>query len=183
MDPILRSLYYNYHHLIHYWSYVIQTCFAYRYSLSVSSNAQGAKVYRDGQDTGQFTPALLQGLKPNIDYMIKVSAKGYDPEEDKVVYSPEFIAKSKEANKELALRFFLKRAKGALRAKSTPSGATVYLGNEYLGKTPFYKRSVERSEGGVQLKFRKSGCETKTVILNWGNDLEIPDLPFKVQIR
>ncbi len=138
------------------------------YTLSVSSNAQGAKVYRDGQDTGQFTPALLQGLKPGVEYLIKLDSRGYEAKDQRVVYSPESLIK----NKEQSLRLFLKRSKGTLKVKSIPSDASVYMNNSYLGKTPIYKRNVIRSESGIEIKFRKDGCESKTVILNWGDDLE-----------
>ena len=91
-----------------------------------------------------------------------------ESEEKKIIHKAESINNKGEKT----LRLFLKRAKGSLRVKSLPPNAAVYLGNEYLGKTPFYKRNVKRSEGGVQLKFRKDGCDSKTVILNWGDDLE-----------
>ena len=139
-----------------------------RYALSVSANAQGAKVYRDGQDTGQFTPALLQGLKPGLQYLIKVKAQGYEAIEKPVMFTSEAIATQSEQD----LRLFLKRAKGTLRINSTPSGASVYMNNDYLGKTPIFKRSIERSESGVELKFRRKGCDAKTVILTWGDDLK-----------
>ena len=139
-----------------------------RYALSVSANAQGAKVYRDGQDTGQFTPALLQGLKPGLQYLIKVKALGYEAIEKPVMFTSEAIATQNEQS----LRLFLKRAKGTLRINSTPSGASVYINNDYLGKTPIFKRNIERSEGGIELKFRRKGCDAKTVILTWGDDLK-----------
>jgi serine/threonine protein kinase len=139
-----------------------------QYVLSVSANAQGAKVYRDGQDTGQYTPALLQGLKPGVEYMIKISATGYESMEQSVSFDVDRISKQREQS----LRLFLKRATGTLRVKSTPSDASVYMNNEYLGKTPLYKRSIERAEGGVEIKFRREGCDPKTVILTWGDDLD-----------
>lgn len=139
-----------------------------QYVLSVSANAQGAKVYRDGQDTGQYTPALLQGLKPSVEYKIKISATGYESMEQSVSFDVDRISKQREQS----LRLFLKRATGTLRVKSTPSDASVYMNNEYLGKTPLYKRSIERAEGGVEIKFRREGCDPKTVILTWGDDLD-----------
>ena len=146
-----------------------------QYALSVSANAQGAKVYRDGQDTGQFTPALLQGLKPNIQYLIKVKAQGYEVIEKPVMFSSEALLNQTEQS----LRLFLTRAKGSLRINSTPSGASVYMDNNYLGKTPIFKRNVERAEGGVELKFRREGCDAKTVILTWGDDLKsVIDTPL-----
>ena len=146
------------------------------YSLSVSANAQGAKVYRDGQDTGQFTPALLQGLKPNVEYMIKVEATGYEAKTRSVKYSGEQLLKKKEP----LVRFLMKRAKGTLRVKSSPSGVSVYLKGSYLGKTPIYKRNMDREVGGVELKFRKDGCDPKDLILQWGEDLEsVVDVSLK----
>ena len=88
-------------------------------------------MYRDGQDTGQFTPALLQGLKPNIEYLIKVDASGYEPKTRPIKYSAEQLVKQKEQS----LRLFMKRAKGTLRVKSDPPGASVYLKGAYLGKS------------------------------------------------
>ena len=139
-----------------------------QYTLSVSANAQGAKVYRDGQDTGQFTPALLQGLKPGLQYLIKVKAQGYEAIEKPVIFTSEAITNQNEQS----LRLFLKRAKGTLRINSTPSGASVYMNNDYLGKTPIFKRNIVRAEGGVELKFRHQDCDSKTVILTWGDDLK-----------
>ena len=140
-----------------------------RYLLSVSANATGARVYLDGQDTGLRTPALLQGLKPNVEYLIKLNAQGYETQE-----SP-FIAREDRLIKEggtLEMRMFLEAAKGTLHVFSKPSNAAVFMGDQYLGRTPLHKPNLKRDQGDIRLRFNRKGCRTTSKIFSWGDRIE-----------
>ena len=139
------------------------------YKLSVSSpNASRARIYLDGQDTGQRTPALLQGLKPDVEYLVKLSAPGYEAQERRVqVKGAELIERSEQS-----LRVFLKRARGSIKIVSNPSGASVTMGDRYLGQTPIKRRNIKRSEEDIRITFTHPKCRPLSRIFSWGDEVE-----------
>jgi hypothetical protein len=138
------------------------------FKLSVSSpNATRARIYLDGQDTGQKAPALLQGLKPDVEYLIKLSAPGYESQERRVqIKGTDLLERSEQS-----LRVFLKRARGSLKITSTPNGASVTMGDRYLGKTPIKRRNLKRTEGDIRITFTHPKCRPLSLIFSWGNDV------------
>ena len=138
------------------------------FKLSVSSpNASRARIYLDGQDTGQRAPALLQGLKPDVEYLAKLSAPGYESQERRVqVKGTDLLERSEQS-----LRIFLKRARGTLKITSTPNGASVTMGDRYLGKTPIKRRNLKRTEGDIRITFTHPKCRSMSLIFSWGNDV------------
>lgn len=142
------------------------------FTLRVTSpNAKGARVYLDGGDTGQRTPALLQNLlKPDIEYLIKLKAAGYEAQERKVLITSQQLAERPE--QEQLLRVSLPRAKGTLRVTSTPSGATVMMGDQYLGKTPITRSGLTRSEESVRVIFQHPKCKRMSRVFSWRDEVE-----------
>ncbi len=148
-------------------------------SLSVDSNPAGAAIYKDGQNTGQSTPATLQDLAPGKRVNITLKKKGYEEWKRTITV---------ERNKANALNATLKSVEeepvvsrppvetptperpspedagksGTLSVSSSPSGAEVYVNSEFKGKTPL-KTPVPA--GSIKVVVSKEGLlkQTQTV--------------------
>ena len=141
-----------------------------QFDLSVSATPTRARIFQDGQDTGRSTPAILNNLKPDREYLLELRAPGYKTQEKRFKLTTQELSERTDANP--SVRLFLKRAKGNLYVTSTPSGATVYAGDRELGRTPVRKRGLKKSAAGLRLTLRRVGCKTERLILEWTNDPE-----------
>ena len=139
-----------------------------QYQLSVSGLPPGARIYLDGQDTGMKTPALLQGLKPDVEYLIKLTAAGYESKEQTFVARGEELVKKPNPD----ARIFLNPAKGQIRINSVPPNATVRMGGEIIGKTPLIRKGVTRAPGDIRIDFLLKGCKPETRSFAWGDRVE-----------
>jgi hypothetical protein len=114
------------------------------------------------------TPGLLQGLRPDVKYEIKLTASGYESKEQS------FIARGEELVKKpnQAIRVFLTPAKGQIRINSIPPNATVRMGGKIIGKTPLIRKEITRSPGDIRIDFLLSGCKPETRSFSWGDRVE-----------
>ena len=96
-----------------------------RGKLSLASNPTGASVFLNGVDIGT-TPILELELEVG-EYGLEVSAEGYEN------WTLDIII---EANRTTEARADLIEIESGLSVTSIPSGASVYLGDDYLGTTP-----------------------------------------------
>jgi len=107
----------------------------------VSTNAVGAQILLDGQDTGVRTPAMLKGISPG---------------EHHVVARTECARASATVNVRQDLieraELQLQVGDGALMVSSEPEGATVYLDGEQVGTTPYVAKAVPCDSHRIELR-------------------------------
>lgn len=90
----------------------------------VTSEPTGAKIFIDGSDTGQVTPALISNLEITKTYAIRVEKEGFDPSEKALrITSPE----------EISIPFPLVLASGVLNVISDPAGAAISIDGKLTG--------------------------------------------------
>ncbi len=94
--------------------------------LEITSVPSGARVHVDGQEQVGFTPMRITGLEAGRIYALRVVAPGYLPWEATYQTTPGAV-------QHIAV---LQPITGELQVVSTPQGATVYLDNTAIGKTP-----------------------------------------------
>ncbi|MFT3921729.1 MAG: PEGA domain-containing protein [Myxococcales bacterium] len=94
--------------------------------LEVVSVPQGARVRVDGAVQTGFTPLRITGLEEGRHYALRVELPGYLPWEASYQATPGAV-------QHIAV---LQPITGELHVLSTPQGATVYLDDAVIGKTP-----------------------------------------------
>jgi hypothetical protein len=94
--------------------------------LEVVSVPQGARVRVDGAEQTGFTPLRITGLEDGRHYSLRVELPGYLPWEANYQATPGAV-------QHIAV---LQPITGELHVLSTPQGATVYLDDAAIGKTP-----------------------------------------------
>ncbi len=94
--------------------------------LEVISVPQGARVRVDGAEQMGFTPLRITGLEQGRNYALRVELAGYLPWETNYQATPGAV-------QQIAV---LSPITGELHVLSTPQGATVYLDDTAIGKTP-----------------------------------------------
>ncbi|HEM49066.1 MAG TPA: PEGA domain-containing protein [Caldithrix sp.] len=94
-------------------------------SISIEADPRKAEVYLDNNLIGN-APVSLKEVSPGS-HTVKISAKGYDPEEKEIVINE---------NKETKLKVELKKLY-KLSVSSTPTGAKVLINNKEAGQTPY----------------------------------------------
>jgi hypothetical protein len=161
-------------------------------SLSITSEPDGASIYKDGQNTGQVTPATLEDLAPGKRLNITLRKKGYEDWKRTVTIernkanSLKASLKSETSSEPIASRppkeetperppvidredSSGKSGTGTLTVNSSPSGAEVYVNSEFKGKTPL-KTSVPA--GSIKVVVNKDGLlkQTQTVRISPGEN-------------
>ena len=126
---------------------------AKNYDLSLSSNPSGASIYVNNQNKGT-TPKTLTLEEGN--YSVKLSKSGY-------VDYLENINLDRNISRNITLTPIVQNYE--LSLISNPSGASVYINNQYKGTAPV---SLTLVEGNYSVKMSKSGYEDylETVNLN-----------------
>ena len=120
-------------------------------SFFINTTPSGAKVYLDNSYKG-ITPTTLEDVTVGY-HRIKVIKKGYHNETKKIRFD---AGKTKELNIELT------PLTGSIAVFSTPSGASVYLDDEYKKKdTPCLLSEV--IVGLHAIKLTKSDCFDKII--------------------
>jgi len=109
-------------------------------TLKIYTNPEGAFVYLNGKYQG-ISPLTIEKSEQPIKGTIKITKKGYE-EESIDVYV--------KARKEKIINETLKKII-LLDIKTVPSGAKVYIDDNYIGETPLYKK-VATKEGLLVIK-------------------------------
>ena len=109
-------------------------------SILVEAKPKKAEVYLDNNLIGN-APISLKEISFGT-HTIKVTTKGYDPEEKEIVVNQE---------KETTLKIELKKLY-KLSVNSSPSGAQVLINNKIAGQTPYNKTIKE----GMQFELKLS---------------------------
>jgi hypothetical protein len=131
--------------------------------LLVRSEPAGATVIVDGREYGP-TPAVVRGLDRGT-HTVRLVREGYTPEERSVAITraqpaPSLVV-TLEPRRPAAGRIAqlpalpppaIERYTGALVIESRPTGATVYLDNRSVGRTPLTLDRVDAGEHVVRLE-------------------------------
>lgn len=110
-------------------------------SLSISSSTAGAKVFVDSDEVGTIPLSGPIKLLPGT-HTVKVTKPGFTQFMESVVI---------RAGRVVKLEVDLFAVKGVLTLDSAPSGARVYLGGRFLGKTPLIAVEVPAGEQKVRV--------------------------------
>ncbi|MBI2341840.1 MAG: serine/threonine protein kinase [Deltaproteobacteria bacterium] len=117
-------------------------------TLNVFSTPPGAKIFLDGENTDLLTPSILENLTIGKKYAVKVAKDPYADFEQEVE-----IASAETINIEAVLE----EAQGKLEISSEPSGASVFIDNEPIGKiTPIAIEGLELNSD-TKVKLTKQG--------------------------
>ena len=119
-------------------------------TLLIESFTKGARVYVDGDEVGTLPLTGPIKLMPGS-YSVKVTKLGYTEFMETVTIS---------AGKTVKLELDLFAVKGILTLDSAPSGARVYLGDKFLGKTPL--EEIEVDPGTHNLRVARTGFHDST---------------------
>jgi len=95
-------------------------------SAYVTSDPPGAKLFVDGENTGQVTPDLLGRLSVGKSYTIRAEKNGYNPEEKTIN-----VASTDRMEVKLALAELM----GVLNVITEPAGAAILLQGRLTGLT------------------------------------------------
>ena len=129
--------------------------------LTIKSDPSGAKVYINGNYKGK-TPLTLE-LEPRT-YDVKLTKQDYEEYTTTVTLSP---GEEKTISATLTPEF------GFLTVTSEPSGAKVYVDDNYIGETPINQYKL--STGEHKVKVEKSGYATftKTITIKPGETTSV----------
>ncbi|MBO8183446.1 MAG: PEGA domain-containing protein [Archaeoglobus sp.] len=131
--------------------------------LNVYSNVQGASVYIDGSYVGK-TPLKEYKISTGSHRIeVRPDNQDYNPYSETVVIEP---TKTHTINARLTLK------EVTLSVGSTPTGADVYVNNQYSGTTPL---TLKLTPGTYSVKITKDDYEpyVETVTLNPGESKSI----------
>lgn len=129
-------------------------------SLFVTSRPQGARIFIDGQATGQTAPATIEGLEGGATVRVRAELDGYTP-------SPEVSAQI-TAGSASDVSVELQPVPHTIRVTSEPSGATVYYNGDNMGETPTLVGPLTAPSGfGVSIMLDLEGYERRTIDHNW----------------
>ncbi|RLF79384.1 hypothetical protein DRN44_08975, partial [Thermococci archaeon] len=131
--------------------------------LNVYSNVQGASVYIDGKKIGE-TPLKEYKISTGSHRIeVRPDNQDYNPYSETVVIEP---TKTHTINARLTLK------EATLSVGSTPTGADVYVNNQYSGTTPL---TLKLTPGTYTVKITKDDYEpyVETVTLNPGESKSI----------
>ncbi len=120
-------------------------------TLNVNSNPSGADVYIDNQYKGQSPVSM--SLNPGT-YTLKLQKAGYE------TYNEQFNL-STTLTKNINLTPTVKNYD--ISFSSNPSGAKIYINNQYKGTTP---KSLTLEEGNYTAKLSMNGYEDYTETIN-----------------
>lgn len=131
--------------------------------LEIKSEPSGAKVTIDGRDAGN-TPLSLSDIKTGR-HQIRVAKEGYE--------SYEVSVETGVGRKEISANLKKKIKEGGLLVRTDPSGATIYLDEHPVGKSPYETKDLPPRKYTIRIK--KEGYETweRTEIVEGGKKAEV----------
>jgi serine/threonine protein kinase len=95
-------------------------------SASIASTPDGARIFLDGNDTGQVTPATIGNLESGKSYLARVEKDDFSPSESTFTVRP---------GEQASLTFTLVPPTGVLNIISEPEDAAVMLNDRATGKS------------------------------------------------
>ncbi len=135
-----------------------------RGSISVNSDPQGASITLDDQPTGYVTPHLFNDVLSGK-HAVSLSLEGYLTWADQVLV---------EANKTTAIITQLTSVFGKLKVSSTPSGAGIWLDNNFTGQyTPYTLANLTPGQHQLRLSYQGYQDTAQTVLITSGQTTEI----------
>ncbi|WP_052380209.1 MULTISPECIES: PEGA domain-containing protein [unclassified Pseudoalteromonas] len=145
--------------------------------ISISSTPTETKIFKDGIHLGT-TPALLDLLQGAHSLVFK--KKGYQDVQRNI----DVIALKNETMRDVHLEKLL----GILKITSSPSGASVTYGNEFLGKTPILANVVPDQSASLLIFKEGFKQHSQTLIVNSNTQVNknislspiLGDVKFKV---
>jgi len=140
-------------------------------TLIVKTTPEGARVYLNGEDTGQTTEARIPDLAIGIEHSIRMELNGYVTQDEVIEIKPSAIDPNAEGVPEVNRVYFLRRATRTLKVETVPPAAEVYVKGKYLGDTPLSKEDVGGGDEMV-LMIRKQGFRDHSEKVEWGADTE-----------
>ena len=129
-----------------------------RFDLDIASQPKGADCYINDRIIGK-TPISIKLEKGS--YKIKVEMNNYVGWEKEI-----------QLNKNTDLIAELESSLAKLNIKSSPDGATVFINNYKIGKTPF-SRSIKKGNYTVKLIKENYSDWEKTIRLNKDQEIEV----------
>jgi hypothetical protein len=131
--------------------------------LEVKSEPSGAKVYVDGKEVGE-TPLVLSDMKMGR-HLIRVAKEGYD--------SYEILEQIGAGRKNVIASLKKVVREVELVVLTEPSGATIYLDEHPVGKSPYETKDLPPRK--YRIRITKEGYETweRTEIVEGGKKTEV----------
>ena len=121
-------------------------------NILISSTPSGAYILVDSQAYSVLTPNIITGVLPGS-HTIKLSLNGYDDWTNTV-----YVVEGSTTNVSATLN------KTAISVSSTPSGANIYLDNQFMGaSTPFIITQLLPGSHAIKLKLNGYDDWTKMV--------------------
>jgi len=133
-------------------------------SVAVTLKPDGAKILLNNEDTGKTTPAIIDNLKLNEPYTIKLAKEGFE------TWTKTFTLTSPEQIKlEGELKTMPQVAQGSIRITSNPTGADIMLDGVSTGRrTP---ATISNLELGKTYNIRLEKQNYKS----WSRKIEVAD--------
>ena len=131
-------------------------------SIDISSDPSGAKVYLDGNYTGETTPANISKVALG-NHTIKLTKFGYFNATENVSVS---VGRTPPVDVNLT-------GYGSLSIDSDPYGARVYLDGNYTGVTPLYLDKLDEGNHSIRLTKRSYKDVTQEIHVSAGNTISV----------
>jgi serine/threonine protein kinase len=160
--------------------------------LVVTSTPSGASILLDGKSTGKRTPTTLKDLKPGATYRITVSKDGYERASSRkaltkdkntlamrLTKTPEPETKppveTRPVEKPETKPTVETGKPGKIKVTSNPSGADVFINQQYKGKTPL---TASVSPGTATVLISKEGAAkvSRTVTVQPGKTVSLANI-------
>ena len=132
--------------------------------LRIETNPKGAKVFINGLKKSGLTPIELNNLNPNEKILVQIQKEGFESVQENLMI---------KKDKNNTLRFELIPLGFLFRAKSQPEGASVFMNQEFLGKTPLEK-FVNPNGKRVVFEYRLAGYRT------FKTEVAVPSKPLTI---
>ena len=140
--------------------------------LEIVSAPSGAQVSVDGRAQPGSTPLRLVGLEKGRRYALEVSLSGYDP------WSSDHLVTGSSVQQIAVLRPITK----TLVVSSTPPGASIFLADTLVGRTPLSIPSLAVSQP-ARLRIELPGYATERRELTLAPDNAEAQVEFKLTPR
>lgn len=122
----------------------------------VTTIPAGAAVEIAGRSVG-LSPVLVRDISAGK-HAVRISKAGYRPA-DRFIWIP-------QGKRSFDHPFELERTSGTCLLTSNPSGASVMLGNQFLGRTPYLMSGFQADEYGLKIVQFGFAVEARSVIIS-----------------
>lgn len=155
--------------------------------LTITSTPSGGRVLLDGKSTGKLTPTTLKELKPGATYRITVTKDGYERTSSRKALTKEKntlalrltkepVTKPPVETRPVETKPPVEAGKpGKIKVTSSPSGADVFINQEYKGKTPL-TASVAPGRATVLISKEGAAKVSRTVTVKPGKTVSLTNI-------